>query len=146
MPRHFEQRTVPYTPEQMFALVADIRRYPEFLPWCLSADVQCIKNGIQKAYIIVGYKAFREAFTSIVTVKEQKSITVQYKSGPLSHLTNEWHFAPSANGGCDLTFFVDFGFHSSFLGSIMNMFFEKAFQKMVVAFEARAEHLYGKKE
>ena len=144
MPRHFEQRWLPHPPPQLFLLVGDIERYPEFLPWCLEARVRnAPKKGALEADLVVGYKAFRETFSSIVTLEEQKSIKVEYQSGPLSYLTNEWHFKQGVNNGCNLTFFVDFAFRSKIFGTMMDMFFDKAFCKMVAAFEARAQQLYG---
>lgn len=143
MPQHTEQRTLPYTPAQLFALVADIERYPEFLPWCIAARVRAQNKQEVTADLIIGYKAFREKFTSVVTLQEPESIVVRYESGPLAHLSNAWRFAPNAAGGCDLVFHVDFGFRSSLLGAMMDAFFDKAFRKMVAAFETRAKALYG---
>jgi len=144
MSRHFEQRNVPYAPEQMFALIAGIEHYPEFLPWCLESRVKKRKNGTLEADLVVGYKTFRETFSSVVTLEEQRIIRADYQAGPLSHLTNEWRFSPAPKGGCDMTFFVDFGFRSPLLGSMINLFFDKAFRKMAAAFETRAAALYGK--
>ncbi len=145
MPQHFEKRWLPYAPEQLFALVADVGRYPEFLPWCLGARMRGRRGDTVTADLVVGYKAFRETFTSVVTLRHPERITVSYVAGPLADLRNEWSFAPGANGGCDLTFDVDFRFRSFFLSSVMDLFFDKAFRKMVAAFEARAAALYGKK-
>lgn len=143
MPRHFEQRFLPFTPAQLFALVADVERYPEFLPWCLGAKIrERQSDNAFTADLVIGYKALREKFTSVVTLDEPDMISVRYVAGPLKHLNNEWRFTEAA-GGCDIAFYVDFGFRSSLLGSMMDLFFDKAFRKMVVAFEGRAEELYG---
>jgi coenzyme Q-binding protein COQ10 len=140
--RHHETRFLPYTPEQLFELVAGVERYPEFLPWCKGARVLERSEGLIKADLIIGYKMFQEKFTSTVTLDRPRAITVHYVSGPLSHLTNEWEFNP-AKGGCDLSFQVDFDFQSPLLRAAMDMFFDKAITKMVAAFEERAGKLYG---
>ena len=140
--RHSETRFLPYTPEQLFDLVAGIERYPEFLPWCKGARILERNEDAIKADLIIGYKMFQEKFTSFVTLNRPKAISVQYMSGPLSRLTNEWQFAP-AKGGCELSFQVDFDFQSPLLRAAMEMFFDKALRKMVMAFEERAGELYG---
>ncbi len=142
MPQHKEKRVLPYTPAQLFDLVAGIERYPEFLPWCKGARILERQGNIITADLIIGYKMFQEKFTSVVTLDPPQAISVSYKSGPLAHLTNEWGFKP-AGKGCELSFHVDFDFRSSLLRSAMEMFFDKALRKMVAAFEARAEELYG---
>jgi coenzyme Q-binding protein COQ10 len=143
MPKHFEQRLLPFTPEQLFALVANIESYPIFLPWCLKARVLERRGNNLTAEMVVGTKALREKFTSNVTLNKPKGISVHYRDGPLRHLSNEWRFAPGTDGGCEVTFTIDFGFRSSILGALMNAFFDKASRKMVSAFEARARELYG---
>jgi coenzyme Q-binding protein COQ10 len=142
MPQHFDQRVLPYAPEKVFDLVADIERYPEFLPWCKGARVCSRKGNEITAELVVGYKVFRDTFTSVVTLDRPSRISVSYGGGPLAHLSNEWRFAPK-DGGCELTFYLDFGFRSQLLGGMINLFFDKAFRKMAVAFEARAGELYG---
>jgi len=143
MPHHRETRLLPYTPEQLFALVAAVERYPEFLPWCKGARVLERKDGVIKADLLIGYKMFQEKFTSIVTLGVPQKISVQYLSGPLSYLTNEWEFRPSGKDACELSFDVEFDFRSPLLGAAMEMFFDKALRKMVAAFEERAKELYG---
>ena len=143
MPRHQEKRILPYTPDQLFDLVAGIERYPEFIPWCKGSRIKERKGNIVTADLIIGYKVFQEKFTSIVTLDRPNQISVEYQSGPLSHLSNQWSFRP-AGRGCEIGFFVDFDFHSPILGGVMEMFFDKALSKMVAAFETRAEQLYGK--
>ncbi|HEU0118760.1 MAG TPA: type II toxin-antitoxin system RatA family toxin [Alphaproteobacteria bacterium] len=142
MPQHSETRFLPYTPQQLFDLVADIGRYPEFLPWCKGARILKRDGDVVTADLIIGYKMFQEKFKSEVTLDVPRKIAVRYLSGPLAHLTNEWGFKPSGKG-CDLSFHVDFDFHSSILGAAMEMFFDKAILKMVAAFEERAKELYG---
>lgn len=141
MPHHSETRFLPYTPAQLFDLVADVERYPEFLPWCKGARIRERTETSITADLIIGYKMFQEKFTSVVTLDQPRSISVQYLSGPLSHLTNQWTFSP-ADDGCELSFHVDFDFRSPLLRSAMEMFFDKALRKMVEAFEERARELY----
>ena len=145
MPKHSETRILPYTPQQLFDLVAGIDRYPEFLPWCKGARILELHDNIIIADLIIGYKMFQEKFTSEVMLHEPSAIEVIYKSGPLAHLSNKWKFKPSGNGSCELSFEVDFDFQSSLLKAAMGMFFDKAILKMVAAFEVRAEELYGPK-
>ena len=143
MPAHSEKRTLPYTPEQLFQLVAAVDRYPEFLPWCKAARILRQDEHEMVADLVIGYKIFTEKFRSEVTLDRPSRIDVRYLSGPLSHLSNRWRFEPKGKGGCELSFEVDFDFRSSLLGAAMEMFFDKAILKMVAAFEARAEQLYG---
>lgn len=143
MPKHNETRYLPYSPRQLFELVADIARYPEFLPWCLAARIRQRQGDVLTADLVIGYKAIRETFTSAVSLTPHTRIHVAYGGGPLSHLTNEWLLAPAPDGGCTLSFHVDFDFRSPLLRGLMEVFFDKAFQKMVAAFEARAQELYG---
>jgi coenzyme Q-binding protein COQ10 len=134
---------MPYKPEQLFALVADVGRYPEFLPWCKAARV--LEEGAERmtADLVIGYKFFSEKFRSEVLLDRPKRIKVNYLSGPLSRLSNQWEFTPKGKGATELSFEVDFDFHSPVLGSMMEMFFDKALMKMVAAFEKRAGQLYG---
>ena len=143
MPRHFEQRLLPYAPDAIFNLVADIERYPEFLPWCHEARIRERKGNVIMADLNVGTRVFRDTFTSIVTLEMPNRISVKYGGGPLEYLSNEWRFAPKADGACELTFYVDFAFRSQIMGAMINLFFDKAFRKMATAFELRAKELYG---
>jgi len=133
---------LPFKPEQLFDLVADIERYPEFLPWCKGARIIERTESLVTADLIIGYKMFREKFTSLVTLERPRRISVKYLSGPLAHLTNEWEFQPNGNG-CDLLFHVEFDFRSHMLSAIMEPFFDKALSKMAEAFEERARELYS---
>lgn len=143
MPHHKEKRILPYRPEQLFDLVADIGAYPQFLPWCKAARITERSGNIVTADLIIGYKMFQEKFTSIVTLERPNFIEVHYKSGPLSHLTNKWEFKPVAGDKCELAFEVAFDFHSGLLRGLMEAFFDKALLKMVEAFEERAKELYS---
>ena len=142
MPKHSEKRILPYTPGQLFDLVAAVDRYPEFLPWCKAARILRRDEDGLTADLVIGYKIFTEKFRSEVALKRPSAIEVRYLSGPLSHLQNRWEFRPKG-GGCELSFDVDFDFRSSLLGAAMEMFFDKAILKMVGAFEARAAALYA---
>ena len=143
MPKHSEKRVLPYTAVQLFDLVADIGRYPEFLPWCKAARILETSDSLIKADLIIGYKMFQEKFTSLVTLKRPTLVSVEYISGPLAHLTNRWEFC-EVGEQCELSFHVDFDFTSPLLRSVMEMFFDKALLKMMGAFELRAQQLYGK--
>jgi coenzyme Q-binding protein COQ10 len=143
MPRHFEQRVLPYSPDQMFALVADIEQYPAFLPWCRSVCLREKSGNAVTADLDVGTSHFHDRFTSHVTFERPCRITVAYGGGALAYLANEWRFAPLAGGGCEVSFYLDFGLRSSLQGALANIVFNKAFKKMAQAFELRAKEIYG---
>lgn len=143
MPTHREERILPYTPDQMFDLVADIARYPEFLPWCSSARIIRDHGDMVVAELTIGYKMIREKFTSRVFLdRALHTIRVEYISGPLRHLQNEWKFSPAPKKQCKIDFFVHFEFSNPILAGLMNMFFDVAFGQMVSAFEKRAAEVY----
>lgn len=143
MPRHSESRTLPYSPEQLFDLVADVARYREFLPWVSAVRVRSNSETEMVADMIVGFSAFRETFTSKVTKTRPTSIQVDYLDGPLRHLRNEWRFTPDPQGGTRLDFCVDFAFRSAIFERLAGQVFDRAFRKMVGAFEKRAAQLYA---
>lgn len=144
MPTHIEKRILPYTPDQMFDLVSDIARYPEFLPWCTDARIIRRQGDMVLAELTIGYKMFREKFTSRVSLDpENKTIHVAYVSGPLKYLRNEWQFHKKPKKKTEVEFFVHFEFSNPILSGLMNMFFDVAFRQMVSAFEKRAEEIYG---
>ena len=145
MPTHAEQRVLPYTPEQMYALVADIERYPEFLPWCVGARIRERKGNEILGDLLIGYKMVRERFTSRVILNRPDHIDVSYSEGPFKYLSNHWYFIPQNDGGCIIDFYVDFEFRSRFLQKIVEVLFNEAVKRMVSAFEARAHALYGEK-
>ena len=142
MPTHAEQRVLPYTPEQLFTLVADIERYPEFLPWCVGVRIRERKPDLIVADLIIGFRVFRERFTSRVRLAAPRRIDVAYSEGPFRYLDNHWTFEP-APGGCRLDFFVDFEFKSRVLQKVIEVLFGEAVRRMVAAFEGRARELYG---
>lgn len=142
MPTHAEKRVLPYTPEQMFELVARVERYPEFLPWCVAARIRSRDENVIVADLVIGFKMVRERFTSRVTLERPRRIHVSYLEGPLKHLNNHWVFNPHPQG-CEIDFFVDFEFHSKMLQALIGALFHEALRRLVVAFEARARQLYG---
>lgn len=143
MPTHAERRRLPYTPEQLFDLVAAVDKYPLFLPWCLACRVTKRDGHVFYADLIIGYKMVREQFTSKVTALRPDHIHVEYLSGPMKYLSNHWRFLPEADGGCTIDFYVDFEFRNKMFQNLMGVFFDKAVSKMVEAFEERAKKLYG---
>jgi len=142
MPAHSEQKILPHAPAQMYRLVLDIERYPEFLPWCLGCRIVEHHENHILADMIVGYKIFREKFRSRVSFVQNKEIHVEYLDGPLKHLKNDWLFA-AAEGGCAIHFHIDFEFHSRLLQSVAESFFNRALGRMMDAFEERAQVLYS---
>ena len=143
MPRHSESKHLPYTPEQMFDLVADIARYDEFLPWVVAVRIRSSSETETVADLVVGFNAFKERFTSRVTKQRPAKIVVDYIEGPLKYLKNEWRFEPGANGGTEVFFSVDFAFKSRLFESLAGAMFDRALRRMTGAFEQRAAALYG---
>jgi coenzyme Q-binding protein COQ10 len=144
VPTHAEKKRLPYTPAEMFDLVADIERYPEFLPWCVGTRIRSRDGGLVVADMIIGYKMFRERFTSRVTMNHPDRIDVEYSEGPFKYLQNHWIFEPDGRGTC-IDFFVDFEFKSRILQAMIGVVFGEAVRIMVNAFEKRAEMIYGKR-
>ena len=143
MPRHAETRALPYRPEQMFDLVADVARYPEFLPWVSAVRIRSDSATEMVADVLVGFKALRERFTSRIDKARPERIHVDYLDGPLDHLRNEWAFRPDSDGGCLVDFMVDFAFRSRIFEALAGQFFDRALRRMIGAFEERAAALYG---
>jgi coenzyme Q-binding protein COQ10 len=142
MPKHSETRHLPYTPEQMFDLVADVARYPEFLPWVSAMRVRSDTSTETVADMIVGFKGLRETFTSRVTKARPESIDVEYLDGPLKYLRNNWRFRPEEQG-CAVDFTVDFAFKNRVFEMLAGQVFGTALRRMIGAFEDRAAKLYG---
>ena len=143
MPRHAETRQLPYSPEQMFDLVADVARYGEFLPWVVAVRVRSDDAHEMVADLVVGFKGISERFTSKVNKARPGRIHVDYLEGPLQHLTNDWGFRPDGQGGTLVDFAVDFAFKSRIFEMLAGQVFDKALRKMIGAFETRAAQLYG---
>lgn len=143
MPRHKETRRLPYSTEQMFDLVADVRSYPEFLPWVAGIRVRSDSDTEMVADMIVGFKGLSESFTSRVRKVRSESVHVDYLDGPLKHLSNDWKFRPDGEGGVLIDFEVDFAFKNKLFEMIAGQMFDKALRKMIGAFEGRAADLYA---
>lgn len=143
MPRHEERKYLPWSPEQMFDLVADVARYPEFLPWLLSARVYGRHEKGFDADLVIGFKLFKERFTSRVTLDPPHGIRVTYISGPLRYLENDWRFHHVEDGGCAIDFCVDFEFRNRLFERLVGSVFTEAVRRMVDAFERRANRLFG---
>ncbi len=147
MPTHTETRVMPHSPEQMFDLIADIGKYPEFLPWTAGARIrkttETADGQIVEADLIISFKVFRERFTSRVTLRpDARSIDVEYLDGPFKYLINNWRFTPHPDG-CEVSFHVDFEFKSKVLQALIGVVFNEAMRKIVRAFATRAKILYG---
>lgn len=143
MPTHAERRILPHTPEQLYALVADVERYPEFLPWAVACRIRKRQDPVIWADLVIGFKMIRERFTSKVTLNpEARRIDVEYVDGPFHYLNNHWQFEPHPDG-CAVDFFVDFEFKNKVLQTIIGALFNEAVRRMVAAFEGRAKQLYG---
>ena len=143
MPTHAEKRLLPHKPEQLFDLVADVDRYPEFLPWCVAARVSDRHGDVLRADLVIGFKMFREKFTSKVTLARPGRIDVEYFRGPFRYLNNHWIFTPEGEGSCIIDFYVDFEFRSRLLQRLIGPVFNEAVRRMVRAFETRADAIYG---
>lgn len=144
MPTHAERLVVPYTQDQIFDLIADVERYPEFLPWCVAARIrQRPAPNVLVADLVIGYKVFRERFTSHVQLNRPTRIDVKYYEGPFRYLNNHWNLEPRGDSECVIDFYVDFEFKSRMLQKVIQTLFNEAVHRMVGAFEKRAEALYG---
>lgn len=148
MPKFQDRTPVRHSAAQMFDLVADVERYPEFLPMCEALKVRERRERNGKTMLIadmtVGYKMIRETFTSQVLLKpEENAIDVSYVDGPFRYLDNKWRFEPREDGGCDVVFFIDYEFKNRALGMLMGAMFDKAFHMFSQAFQKRADTIYG---
>jgi coenzyme Q-binding protein COQ10 len=142
MPTHAERKTVPYAPEQMFDLVADVGKYPQFLPWCVASRVRSRTERELVADLTIGFGPFRESFTSRVSLDRPGRVTVKYENGPFRYLNNQWDFKPVGTG-TEVGFFVDFEFRSRVLQAAIGVVFNEAVRRMVNAFLKRARDVYG---
>lgn len=146
MPVHAEKRKSPYRAQQMFDLVADIERYPEFLPWVTAARKAGRDNGAMLYDMAIGFRMVREKFTTKVVFQRPHRITVDYIRGPMRHLKNSWDFVDVEGGGCEIEFNLDFEFRSRLLQRLIGPLFYDAVTRMVGAFETRARAVYGDSE
>jgi len=146
MPRHEETRTVPYTAEQMFAVVADIEAYPKFLPWCSALRVRDEGvNGVTilVAEMLIAYHGLRERYVSRVKLDPAShSVEASHVEGPFSKLDTVWRFTPNGKG-CEVYFLIDFAFRSRMLSAVAGLAFDSVARKMADAFLKRATELYG---
>lgn len=143
MPRHSETRTLPYTAQQMFDMVADVASYPQFLPWVSAIRVRSNSETEMLADMVVGFKGLKESFTSRVVKERPGHIHVDYIDGPLKHLSNDWRFQDDGKGGVLVDFTVDFAFKNKLFEMLAGQMFDKALRKMTSAFETRAAELYS---
>jgi coenzyme Q-binding protein COQ10 len=149
MPRIAEERRLQWSPEQMYALVADVRRYPEFLPWVVATRIKSDSETEMVADMLVGFNALREKFTSRVRkvapgADHSARIEVEYLDGPMKSLSNTWAFRADEQGaGCVIDFCVEFSFRNAIFEKLAGQYLDRAFRKMVAAFETRAAKLYG---
>lgn len=136
---------MPFTPDQLYDLVADVTKYPQFLPWCVGARIRQKRENMMIADLIIGYKMIREQFTSKVTFyPEAKKLDVEYTEGPFKYLNNHWVFN-EVEGGTEIDFFIDFEFRSALFQKMIGPLFNEAVKIMVSSFEKRATELYGLK-
>ena len=150
MPKFEKVHRVRHSVEDMFALVADVEKYPEFVPLCQALKVHSRreKNGreILLADMTAGYKAIRETFTcQVILMQETNEITASYIDGPFKYLENKWRFEPAGDDACDVHFSIDYEFKSRALALLMGSMFDRAFAHFTKAFEERADELYGVK-
>ena len=147
MPSFSTKRRVPYSARQMYDLVADIERYPEFLPLCeelslRSRDVKDDKT-VLVATMVAGYKAIRESVTTrVALLPKDNQVLVEYLDGPFRYLQNRWVFRPLPNGGCEVDFFIEYELKSVMLSMLVGALFDKAFRRFAEAFEDRARKIY----
>ncbi|MGA9410406.1 MAG: type II toxin-antitoxin system RatA family toxin [Roseobacter sp.] len=147
MPTHSETRILPYTAQEMYDLVADVAQYPNFLPWCAAARIKSIvpqgNTEVMEADLVVSFKVFRERFTSrVVLMPETYQIDTEYLDGPFRYMKSNWKFRDT-EGGCEVSFFVDFAFRNVVLEKLIGVVFNEAMLRIVRAFEERAADLYG---
>lgn len=149
MPKFETTRRVNHTADQMFALVADVEKYPEFVPMCEALRIKQRRQRDEREMLIadmaIGYKAIRETFTSQVLLDpDSNQINVSYVDGPFKYLNNRWVFVDQQDGTSDVQFYIDYEFKSKMLGVVMGAMFDRAFRTFAEAFENRANELYDK--
>jgi len=149
MPSHSEKRIMPYSAAEMYDLVADVGRYPEFLPWNSAARIrsrEALPEGreLQLIDLVISFKLFREKFGSrVVLDPARRRIETEYLDGPFRYLKSWWQFADREGGGCEAEFFVDFEFRNFVLQKVIGVVFDEAMRRVVRAFETRSVALYG---
>lgn len=146
MPSHREHCDSPYSPEQLFAMVMDIEKYPEFLPWCRAARILEKHPESMVGELVVSFKGLSESYVSRITPRPELTmpeISVDLVQGPFKTLTNHWRFEPREGGGTRIHFFIEFQFKTTLLNALIGSLFTRAQEKMIRAFSARADALYG---
>jgi coenzyme Q-binding protein COQ10 len=149
MPRFSTKRRVHHSAANMFDLVADVDKYPAFVPMCSAMHVRNITDKgegitVLTATMTVAYKLIRQTFTSRATLdKPNLKILVEYLNGPFSRMQNRWVFHPQGDNACEVEFFIDYEFRSRALGALMGALFDTVFRRMAAAFEQRADRVYG---
>jgi coenzyme Q-binding protein COQ10 len=149
LPTHSELRVLPYTAQSIYDLVADVARYPEFLPWTAAARIRSQTpridgSVVMEADLVISFKVFRERFGSrVILWPDQKRIETEYLDGPFRHMRSDWSIRDLPEGGCEVRFFVDFEFRNLILQKLIGVVFDEAMRRVVRAFEARAKVLYG---
>ena len=149
MPQFTTTRRLRHSAAEMFDLVADVERYPDFVPLCSSLKVRRRIEGSEGVQILVAdmtvaYKLIHESFVSRVTLdRPNLQILVEYLEGPFSHLENRWTFRPTGERTCEVRFFISYEFRSRMLGMLLGSMFDLAFRRFATAFEARADKIYG---
>ena len=151
MPTHSETRHLPYSAQQMYDLVADVEDYPQFLPWTAAARIRSRtekgESEVMLADLVISFKVFRERFGSrVVLWPDEMKINTEYLDGPFQKMVSNWSFEDAPEGGCNVSFFVDFEFRNKLLQTTATIFFNDAMQRIVRAFERRAQQLYGAEE
>ena len=146
MPRHTEIRRLPFKPEEMYDLVANIELYPQFIPWCVGAriykEIEKEDRRIFEADLVISFKIYQETFKSEVTLlPHKKKIIIRYIEGPLRYLESYWSFLESDNG-CEVVYHVDFEFRSKIIQKLVGIVFFEAMQRIVNSFEKRAYQVY----
>jgi coenzyme Q-binding protein COQ10 len=149
MPSFRTTRRVPHSAEEMFDLVADVEKYPLFLPLCEALRIRRREERDQRPTLVadmtIAYKIFRETFSSRVTLeRDARKILVEYLDGPFSHLENRWTFRPLESGGCEVQFFIDWELRSRTLSMLVGSVFDRVFRRYAEAFEKRADDVYGR--
>ncbi|ADY64315.1 MULTISPECIES: type II toxin-antitoxin system RatA family toxin [Rhizobium/Agrobacterium group] len=148
MPQFETHRLVKHSPDRMYDLVADVEKYPQFLPLCEALVIRSRKERDGKTLLVadmtVGYKAIRETFTTQVLLNPaERAIDVKYIDGPFKYLDNRWRFEASAEGGSAIHFFIEYEFKNRLLGAVMGSMFDRAFRMFAEAFETRADKIYA---
>jgi len=148
MPTQGEKKVLPYTADQMYALAADVMSYPKFLPWISAARIRSTRDmgdyDLVEADLVISFKVFRERFGSTVKLsRKNKTIETEYLDGPFKYLQSNWNFIDLEQGGCEVSFFVDFEFKNAILQKLIGVVFDQAMRRTMQAFEDRAAVLYG---